>query len=60
VTFKRRTSPIAMNTATRMRSPTASRLRISGIIILKTTDIKSPTAAQDTPARIRRSASISP
>ena len=55
-----RTTPIATNTASRMTSPTASRFLISGIIILKTTAINSPTAAQDTPARMRRNASISP
>ena len=43
-----------------MTSPTRSRFLISGIIIRKTTAISSPTAAQDTPARIRRNASISP
>jgi hypothetical protein len=38
----------------------ASRFLIIGIIIRKTVDISRPIAAQDTPARIRRSASISP
>jgi hypothetical protein len=33
---------------------------ISGIIIRKTTAIRRPTAAQPTPARMRRNASISP
>jgi hypothetical protein len=55
-----RNSPIATNTAARITSPTTSRFLISGIIIRNTTAIKRPTAAQDTPARIRRSASISP
>ena len=40
--------------------PTTSRRLISGIIIRNTTAIKSPTAAQETPARMRRSASTSP
>ena len=55
-----RNTPIATNTATRIISPATSRFLTSGIIILKTTAINSPTAAQDTPARIRRSTSISP
>ena len=55
-----RSSPIAMNTAASRTSPTRSRLLISGIIIRKTTEISRPTAAQDTPARMRRNASISP
>jgi hypothetical protein len=33
---------------------------ISGIIIRKTADISRPTAAQETPAKMRRKASISP
>ena len=37
-----------------------SRRLTSGIIIRNTTDISRPTATQDTPAKIRRSASISP
>ena len=49
-----------MNTATISIRPTTSRFLISGIIIRKTTAISSPTAAQDTPARMRRSTSISP
>ena len=55
-----RSTPIAINTAAMTASPTQSRFRINGIIIRNTTAIKSPTAAQDTPPRMRRSASISP
>ena len=55
-----RTTPIATNTATRIKSPMASRRLNSGVTILKTTAISRPTAAQDTPANIRRNASISP
>src|SRR5665811_16189 len=55
-----RASPIAVNTAASTTRPTRSRLLISGIIIRKTADISRPTAAQDTPARMRRRASISP
>ena len=55
-----RNSPIATNTAASTTSPITSRFLISGIIIRKTTAIKRPTAAQDTPARIRRNTSISP
>src|SRR6202012_2055335 len=55
-----RASPIAMNTAIITTSATRSRRLTRGSIILKTTEIRSPTAAQETPARIRRSASTWP
>ena len=55
-----RTTPIAINTAARTTSPTTSRFLISGIIIRTTVAISRPTAAQDTPAKMRRNASISP
>ena len=55
-----RSNPIAINTASITSRPTKSRSRISGIIIRNTTAISRPTAAQDTPAKIRRSASIWP
>ena len=40
--------------------PTIQTFLISGIIMRSTTAIRSPTAAQAMPARIRRSVSISP
>ena len=55
-----RSSPTAMNTAARITRPIRSRRLISGIIIRKTADISRPTAAQETPAKMRRKASISP
>ena len=55
-----RSTPIAINTAASTTSPTTIAPLISGIIIRNTTAIKSPTAAQDTPDRMRRSASTSP
>jgi hypothetical protein len=55
-----RSTPIATNTAASTTSLIRSRLPIRGVIIRKTTDIKSPTAAHDTPDRMRRNASTSP
>ena len=51
---------MATNTAAELTSPAPSRFSINGVIILNTTAINSPTAAQATPASVRRNASISP
>ena len=55
-----RSRPTATNTAASITSPTGSRFFSSGSIIRAITASSSPTAAQDTPASVRRSASISP
>ena len=55
-----RNTPIATNTAVMTTSPTTSRRLKSGVIIRNTAESINPIAAQATPARIRRNASISP
>src|SRR4051794_17504860 len=55
-----RNRPMAAKTETKKPSATGSRRFTSGHIIRPATPITSPTAAHETPARVRCSAGISP